>query len=334
MKRFLIIFLVSALVFSLVGCAGTTPVTQETPAIEQAAEPTTPSSPTEPVKIATLAGPSGMGLIELINDDSGKYSVEILTNPDQIAPKIINAEVDIATVPSNLAAVLYNKMGGGITTVAVTTTGVLYLLSSDDSISALSDIDGNDVVLTGQGATPEYLFNKVVSENGLNTDVTFMPAHADLSNAMAAGDVVTGLLPEPFVSITLAKNPDLHIAVDFNTEWKKLYGDAIEIPMTAVIVSDPFAEENPDALDAFFTDYQASVAYVNNDVDAAAQDIADAGLLPKAEIAKLAIPRCGITFIAGDACKEMLDQFFGVLYESNPSSVGGEVPGEAFYYQR
>ena len=188
MKKVLVVLLVLTMAFSIAGCAKTAPAELQTPAPEAMPEATPEAeAPSAPVKIATLAGPSGMGLIGLVNDDSGKYSVEILTQPDQITPKIINNEVDIATIPSNLAAVLYNKMEGGITAVAVSTTGVLYLLSSDADINALSDIDGGEVVITGQGATPEYLFNKVISENGYDVDVTFMPAHADLSNAMAAG---------------------------------------------------------------------------------------------------------------------------------------------------
>jgi len=334
MKRILSLVLIIAMLFAFAGCQQETEaVVEQAQTVNEETESPITEVPETPVKIATLAGPTGMGLIELIKDDS-TYSVEILTQPDQISPKIINGEVDIATIPSNLAAVLYNKMGGGFKLLAVNTTGVLYLLSSDSDIASFDSIDDQKVVLTGQGASPEYVFNKIVSEKGLNVEVEYLPAHADLSNAMAAGDITVGVLPEPFVSITLAQNPDLKIAANFNDEWASLFGEGVDIPMGVTIVSDSFIEENPEALEAFVADYQASVDYVNSDIDAAAQDIENVGLLAKAAIAKQAIPRCGISFIMGESCETMLGAFFGVLFESNPSSVGGEIPSEGFYYTK
>jgi NitT/TauT family transport system substrate-binding protein len=337
MKKTILIVLIVILLLSFAGCKSNNAKEQSKAVAtnEPAAKETVaPVKEVEPIKIATLAGPTGMGLIGLINDETGRYEVEVLTQPDQISPKIINKEVDIATVPSNLAAVLFNKMGGGISVVAVNTTGVLYLLSNDDSVSSLEDIANRTVIATGQGASPEYIFNKILSENNLDVKVEYLSAHADLSNAMAAGDISVGLLPEPFVSITLAQNQDLSVKVDLNDEWQKIFGENASIPMGVTIVSNDFIKANPEGLENFISDYKLSVDYVNFDTEAASKDIEAAGILPKAAIAKLAIPRCGISFFMGETSQSMLEEFLEVLYESNPKSVGGALPGEEFYYKQ
>ena len=52
----------------------------------------------------------------------------------------------------------------------------------------------------------------------------------------------------------------------------------------------------------------------------------------KADIAQKAIPYCNITYIDGEAMKEALSGYLQVLYDQNPDSVGGQMPGDDFYY--
>jgi len=338
MKKLIKLLLIVTLALSLAACGSeqkNEDVTIEPPSSTPSEESTKAPTPKEDVviRIATLAGPTGMGLVNLVNDTSGKYAVEVLTQPDQLSPKIISGEVDVATIPSNLAAVLYNKMQGGITVVAVNTKGVLYLLGTDESILSFEDLDGKEVVLTGQGASPEYIVNDLLSKNNASPNIRFMTAHADLSNAMASGDIDLAILPEPFVSITLAQNKDLKVLVDLNEEWKALYGEDIEIPLGVTIVNNAFLKNNEEAFNDFITDYQSSVDFVNTDSDNAAKAIVEAGIFPKEAIVKLAIPRSGITFESPDATREMLEAYFKVLFENNPKSVGGSLPDDAFYYE-
>lgn len=326
-----------------VGCASATPSDEpaETPASEptqaQSEEPTAepaevPSEQPEvtPLNAATLAGPTGMGMIQMF--DNVDYDIRLLTAPDQISPKIIKGEVDIATIPSNLASVLYNKTNGSIKVVAVNTMGVLYILENGDTVNNIEDLAGKTIYATGQGATPEYVLNKILNENGLD-DVTveYMGTHADLANAMAAGEVTLALLPEPFVSTVLAKNADVKVKIDFNKEWKNIYGENAGIPMGVTVVSKKLAEDK-EAMTKLIADYSASVDYVVNDVENAADAIAEQKIVGAAAIAKSAIPRCAISFITGEESKQMLSEYFGVMFDSNPKSIGGALPDDAFYY--
>lgn len=283
-----------------------------------------------PLSVATLAGPTGMGMIQLFDDPA--YKVGLYTSPDQITTKVISGEVSAAAVPSNVAAVLYNKMGGGIKIVAVTTMGVLYIVENGDTVSSVADLAGKTIYATGQGSTPEYVLNKILEANGLaDVNVKYMGAHADLANAMAAGTVTLALLPEPFISTVMAANPDITVKIDINEEWQKIYGEDAGMPMGVTIVSDALAADKA-GMEKFIADSSASVEYVTADSKAAAADIVEKQIVGKEAVALAAIPRCGISFITGKECKAILDDYFKVMFENNPDSIGGAIPSDDIYY--
>jgi NitT/TauT family transport system substrate-binding protein len=350
MKKVLLSLFAVLLLFSMAACAAndadqTADSTDQTAdatdppadtATEDTQSPDAPDAdaetdvPAAPIPVATLAGPTGMGMVQMMDNDA--YDISILTSPDQITPKIINGEVSAAAIPSNLGALLYNKLGGQIQVVAVNTTGVLYILENGDTVSSLEDLAGKTIYATGQGATPEYVLNKILADNGLDdVNVEYMGAHADLANALASGEVTLALLPEPFVSVVLAKNSDVSVKIDINKEWQSIFGEDAAIPMGVLVASSEFAADT-DAMDQLIADYSASVEYVNGDIPSASEDIAAAGIVASGAVAASAIPRCGITFQTGEACKAMLADYFDVMYESNPESLGGALPGDDFYF--
>ncbi len=306
-----------------------TPSSVSTPS-EASAEPTAAYGSDNPLAVATLAGPTGMGMIQLF--DNPAYSMTLATAPDQISPKVISGEVSAAAVPSNLAAVLYNKMKGGVKILGVTTMGVLYIVENGDTVSSIKDLAGKTIYATGQGATPEYVLNKLLKENGL-TDVTvqYMGAHADLANAVAAGDVTLALLPEPYVSSVLAQNADVKVKLDINEEWRTIFGEDAGMPMGVTVVSSALAADKA-SMSRLIADCKASVDFVLSDADGAAKKIVEKQIVGSEAVAKAAIPRCGISFITGEDSKAILDDYFAVMYESNPESVGGALPGDDIYY--
>ncbi|MGN1107300.1 MAG: PhnD/SsuA/transferrin family substrate-binding protein, partial [Huintestinicola sp.] len=143
------------------------------------AEPeTVPAEPME-YTISSLKGPTTMGMVKLMSDSEkgetfNKYNVTIYGTADEIVTGIVSGTTDIANVPANLAAVLYNKTDGNIKTAAVNTLGVLYVVTSGEEITSVADLKGKTVYSTGKGTTPEYVLNYILRANGLEpqTDVT------------------------------------------------------------------------------------------------------------------------------------------------------------------
>lgn len=292
-------------------------------------------------RIASLKGPTTMGLVGLMDDaDNGRarhdYQVTMHGTADEIAPQLLQGQIDIALVPCNLASVLYNKTGGAIEVAAVNTLGVLYVVTTSDEIKSVADLAGKTIYTTGKGTTPEFALNYVLTQNGLTPgeDVTieFM---SEATEVLAAMQLSSGypiaMLPQPYVTTAQMQVEGLHTALDLTEEWDKVSPDSALVT-GVVVVRREFAEQNPDALREFLEDYKASTEFVNSDTDAAAALVAHYEIVPKEEVARKALPACNITFLDGAPMKEKISGYLQVLFDQDPQSVGGALPDDAFYY--
>ncbi|MCE5235290.1 MAG: MqnA/MqnD/SBP family protein [Clostridiaceae bacterium] len=287
---------------------------------------------TATVRIAALKGPTGMGLVALMGDEyKNEYAITLSGAPDEVSAGFIAGETDVAAVPINLAAALYNKLGGEAVMIAVNTLGVLYVLENGDTVNALTDLSGKTLYATGQGATPEYVLNYLLEKNGLS-DVTveYKTEHSELAALMAAGEITLGMLPEPNVSAAMAQNENLRVALDLTEEWNKV--SATPLVQGCLIVRRAFLEEHEGAVKRFLTDYAASTAYVNKNHKKAAALMELYGVVPSEAIAQKAIGNSNIVCLTGDEMKAAAAGMLQVLFDFNAKSVGGAVPGDGLYY--
>lgn len=349
MKRKLLALTMALLTLTgaLAGCgqktAETSPV-PETAAPETSAPVETTAQPTQEaagtVRFAVLNGPTGVGAAKLMADNeagttSNTYEVEVFTANDQVAAGLTNGEIDIAAVASNVAANLYNKTDGGIQMLAVSGLGVLYILENGDSVHTMADLSGRTLYATGQGANPEYVLNYLLTENGVDpADVDIQWVTADeITTLMVSGEADLCMLPVPAATAVQLKNADVREALDLSAEWDNLQNGS-HLTMTTIVARTDFIQENPQAVENFLADYQASVDYVNGDPAAAAELVAGYGITANAQIAEAAIPKCALVFITGPSnMRSAIQGYYEVLYQANPDSIGGGIPDDAFYYQ-
>ena len=290
----------------------------------------------EVMDIATLNGPTGMGMTKVIADQNQNYHITIYQSPDEITGKIISGELEIACVPSNLAAVLNTKTKQNICLLGVNTLGVLYLVEKGESLTDLSDLKGKKILASGQGSTPEYILNQLLEGAGLqvgkDVEVQYFSNHTEVINALLAEDNTIALLPEPHVTIAMTKAPEVKRAIDLNAAWEKQEG--ANLPMGVMIARADFIKEHPDEIESFLEDYLESVTFVNSEPEKAAQMMAEAGLFEKAEIAEKAIPNAHIVWEQGQEARSDLELFYNILKDENPKAIGGNLPDESFYYNK
>ena len=295
---------------------------------------------TAPVRIASMKGPTSMGLVKLMNaNENGEaaqtYEFTLSGTANEIVPLLTRGELDIAMVPCNLASVLYNNTKGQVKVMAVNTLGVLYVLESGDSIQSVADLAGKTLYSTGKGTTPEYALNYILRQNGLDPEkdltIEYKSEAAEVLAALTSDAASVGMLPQPYVTAAMAQNDKLRVALSVTDEWDKVSEDSRLITGVAVVRA-AFAEEHPEAVATFLEEYAASVEYVNANAAEAAQWIADLGIVAKAPLAQKALPACNIVYIDGEEMKTAVSGYLSVLYEQSPEAVGGALPDEAFYY--
>ncbi len=289
-----------------------------------------------PVRIASLKGPTTMGLVKMMEDhaDDSSYAFTVAGTADEIVPLLVKGELDIAFVPANLASVLYNKIEGGVQVAAINTLGVLYVVEVGDTVHSPEDLKGKTLYSTGKGTTPEYALNTVLEKNGIDPakDLTieFKAESTEVASALGAGQVTLAMLPQPYVTAVQAQNPDLRIALSLTDEWAKALPDSALVTGVVLIRGD-FIQNNPESVSSFLNEYRQSVAYTNENPTEASVLIEKAGIA-KAPIAQKAIPLCNIVCIEGAEMARKVSGYLSALYQQDAASVGGSLPNEDFYY--
>lgn len=337
--------LVALLVSFAVACkpvedtpAGTTEAPTETPT--GTVEP--PLTPTD-VRVFTMNGTTGFGMAKLMEDAANgvfkteKYTFEVKTDfAKDVLPALINGDADIAAIPTNGASVAYNKTQGGVKVLAVNTLGCLYVIGKD-AVNSLEELAAKEKV-QAPAQNPTFILKYLYQKNGLSADniANDYTAPADLAAAVASGKVDYAVLPEPM--ITVAKNQaakkgtTVVSSLDLTAEWDRLDGMQGKLVQGCVVVRTAFLEAHPEAVANFLTAYEASVNYLLSHADDTAKLIVRHGIFAQEAVAKAAIPKCNIAFVAGDTMKAAMDAYLKVLFGIAPASIGGKVPDDAFYY--
>ena len=288
----------------------------------------------EAIRVAALKGPTAMSMVRMMDENNSEYAFSISAAADEITPKLVKGEIDIAALPANLASVLYNRTEGEIRVLAVNTLGVMYIAERGSSIASVQDLAGKTIYTAGKGSVPEYALNYILTANGLipgkDVQVEFKAEHSECLSALLSDESAAAMLPQPFITTAMTKAEDMRVALDLTEEWDKLNSGSAMI--TGVVVArNEFIEENPDAVEKFLSDYAASVEFTNANVAGAAALVGKYDIVP-AQVAEKAIPECNIVCIRGEAMLGMLPGYLEVLYEQAPEAVGGKLPDADFYY--
>ena len=293
------------------------------------------------INLYVLSGPTGIGAMNLwaasdAGDTKNTYHITMPGANDEVVAALSKGDADIAAVATNLAATLYNKTDGGVTVLAVNTLGVLSLLSNGQEVNAVSDLKGKTIYAPGQGANPEYILRYVLTGNGLDPDkdvtLRFVGEGSELLTVWQSDPEAIIMAPQPVATSILMQNENARTLFDMTEEWDKIAGGDSTLMMGCVIVRNEFLQANPGAVELFLQEYAASIEKAQSDVEGTAALCEQYGLIPKAALAQKAIPSCGLTFVTGAEMKTGLSGYLQVMFDANPKSVGGALPGDNFYY--
>ncbi len=329
MKKLLAIILTLTLVFAFAGCGSNKDLVSSAPEVYTAVD----------MSVACMTGPTGIGMAKLMADAEAKttannYSFTVATAATDITGKFLNGEINIASVPTNVAATLYNKSEGKVRMLAVNTYGVLSILEKGDTIKSVTDLKGKTVYSTGKGQNPEFILKYILTENGIDPekDVTInFVSSEDLVAKLISGEAEVAMAPEPAATTVMVKNQELNRVLSINDEWAKV--SDTKLMMGCVIALDSYIEANPKAVEKFLEEYEASIKFASENIDETATHCATYKITASDVIAKKAIPTCNLCYVTGKDMKNNVNGYYGVLFNADPTSIGGKLPADDLYYK-
>ncbi len=294
------------------------------------------NKPTNELTLSVLAGPTGISMAEILQEPpvykDYQVSPRIFTSPLEVVPTMVTGESDIVAIPLNLGAKLYTAKGVQYSLVAITGTGMLQIITRDQNIQEFQDLENSTVYGAGQGGSPEIIYNILAKNRGVDSPLDFTyNAPSQLATAVMEGLVDTALLPEPFVTLALSR-PDLFVAVDIQDEWISSIGQGETYPMTGIFISSELLNSEPKVVEQFLDDLESSIQWVQNNPEDAGAIVEEWGIM-KSSVAEKAIPNLALTFITGDTAQSMATVYLNQLFLQDPSSVGGSLPDENFYWK-
>jgi len=292
----------------------------------------------ETLTVYGLKGPSGLGMVRMFERppkvEGSDIKIEALPTVDLMVARLVSGEAKIGILPPNIAAKLYAS-GRPLAIAAVVGKGMLSLISSDASIRSLADLRGKEIYMAGQGATPDFVFRKILTASGINPErdisLRYSMAYPEMAQSLIAGRITHAVLPEPFATMALMGKPSLRVPFDLQKEWS-LSGGSPDYPMTVLVVDTRFATEKGVLLKVILAAYQESIAWTvaNPELAGVLAEKYELGL--KAPIAAASIPKSAYVFTPAEDARGDLEALLRVFLALAPSSIGGKLPDDSFYY--
>lgn len=288
--------------------------------------------------VVSLRGPTGVGLVDAMQESEIGEDIrvrwEVAGAPDIAVSRILSGEADLVTLPTNVAAQLYNR-GAEVAVAGTTLWGVMYLVGAEGGPESWEELRGETVYTIARGATPDVLFRYLLEEQGIDPEndltIDYSYGHVELAQLAASGQVELAVLPEPFVTQVTMRNPQMRVLLDFQESWKEVTGSEKSYPQTVFLARRPAVELAPDHFWRLMDRIGDSLSFARRYPAETARMTADSEVGLPAAVTESAIPRLNIEYQSASEAREEIEGYLQLLYDFNPRSVGGDMPGEDFY---
>jgi NitT/TauT family transport system substrate-binding protein len=297
----------------------------------------------EKIKI-NMVVPDGLPALSVVKmlkekpevDKSLEINYEVEKTADSLVSRILKEEPDVAIVPSNVAAIAYNK-GLSYRVAGTVGFGSLYLITSEGS-KDIKDLKGKEVYNVGKGLTPDLIFKKILKEQGIDGDkdltLSYVSGATELAPLFISGKAKLAVVPEPMLTTILAKKPDTTIISNLNDQWKNQFGTNLGYPQSTLIIKKDLYDKDKVAVEKLIGEIKNSVAWVNSEKDKAGAYGEEVGLNGKKDVLTKAIERANLQYVDGKDTKDEYSKYYDALFEFDGKTVGGKKVDEGIYLQK
>lgn len=292
------------------------------------------------VRVKTYNGLPAISICKLIKEEeniksSYKTSYTIESNENKLLESLNKKQIDIALVPTDMAAKVYNK-NSSYQICASIGQGSYYLVTSDPEVTGFnSTLINKEIAIAGESSMTDNIVKAILKKNNIDeTLVKFKYTNTvpELVKTLTLGEIYTGIVPETSLTSLLYKHSGLKILASINDAYENTFDISEGYPQFSVIVRKDFADNNKEYVNKFLSKVKESIEFVNNNPLQAGAYGEELKIPIKPQILSKAIKRCNLKFIEIDKFKQNYEYFFDILYNYNNEAVGGTVPDESIYH--
>lgn len=293
------------------------------------------------VNIVMPSGAPALVFAQMMSENQSlagrQITYQVVSGTDGIIAKI--NEFDIAVMPTNIAAKLYNS-GEDIQLLSLNVHGVLYMTGPSE-ITNLNQLIGKTVYNIGRGGTPDitlrYLFDHYgidYTEDENDEQITqkvllkFEQEGSTLVPKLITGAIDYAVIGEPVISQAISNsNGRLVRALDIKEEWQKAT-EQQTYPQACVVAKKSFIKDNPEFISALIEKLQEDVSlWIQNNLDKAQNAIKDnGGTMPP--FTAQSVQNSNIEYLSAAEAKSNIEAYLNILI----NQIGGNLPSDGFYY--
>ncbi len=301
----------------------------------------------EPKETITVAMPDGapvLAVYDLLKNvkelDGHPMEYKILAGAANIGTSVLTGEADVAVMPTNVAAKLYNN-GADIKLLSVNIFGVLYMVGKTPLENGVESLKGKVLLNIGRGGSPDITTRLILDKNNVPYEESETPIEgkvalrycADASEVIAllkAGKADYGVMGEPAVT-NAVKALQASIVLDLQSVWNDLVGE--DSFTQAGVVLGKSVYNDKQFVNALFEKLNHNLAYVVEDAANVKQTLIDNGSSLKVDFTAEVLRRCNLNNQKAVEIQGKLEAYFNAVMAYDPTFIGGKLPTADLYYQ-
>ena len=289
----------------------------------------------ETIKVVTPDGLPALSLVNMMDTkkiDNIQLNYKVEKMSDSLIVDMLKREGDIAIVPSNFSAQLYNKKLG-YKILGTIGWGSFYVVSRDN-INSLEELKGKEVYTFGKGLTPDLIFQSILEKKGINKNsikINYLSSGNEVASLYLGKKVDTIVIPEPMLSKVLSKSPTSTIVANLNDEWKNITNSDLGYPQSTLVIKEEIYETNPKFVKEFINKLTESISKLYKNSGETVENVKRNSLSIDTSVLNKVLTRANIFYTPIIDCKEEYNNYFKILELTNKKVIGGKLPDEEIF---
>lgn len=270
--------------------------------------------------------------------DGHPVEYKILAGASELGPMLIKGEAQVAVMPLNVAAKLYNN-NVDIKLLSVNIFGNLYMIGKTEPEGGAKGLLGKVVLNIGRGGTPDITLKLILDRNNLKYEESETPVEgkvairycqdaAEVISLLKTGRADFGVVGEPAATKAVAAIGGM-VAIDMQSVWNELVGEN-SFTQAGVVVSKAVYSDN-GLIDALFEKLTSNLTYIYQDADNVSATMSEKGSSLKVNFNEGVLNRCNLKNVKAKTIKEQIKSYFEAVKGYDASFIGGKLPEDGFY---